>query len=251
MPSCAASRSRALTTSAPAWWPSTGGRARARGRPPVPSVMIAPWRGLSSANSAGTVLAPSDLHDLGLFGLQRVGWLGHPRVRELLELLLGAALVVLAGLAGVLELAQVVHDVAADVADRHAALLGDVADDLDELAAALLVELRHLQADQLAVVVGREPNVGLHDRLLDRLDRALVVGLDGQQPRLGGVDGGELLERRLRAVVVDDDAVEQRRAGAAGAHRAELPARRVDGLLHALAGVGDQLVGDIAHQAAA
>src|SRR4051812_1102966 len=212
MPSCAASRSRALTTSAPAWWPSTSGRPRAWAQRPLPSVMIATWRGLSSANSAGTVLAPSDLHDLGLFGLQRVVELGHARVGELLELLLGAALVVLAGLAGVLELAQVVHHVAADVADRHATLLGDVPDDLDELPAALLVELRDLEADQLAVVVRREADVGLHDRLLDRLDRALVVGLDGQQPGFGRVDGRQLLERRLRAVVVDDDAVEQRGA---------------------------------------
>ena len=60
--------------------------------------------------------------------------LGDLAVGELLQLVLGAVLVVGAGLAGVLELAQVVHDVAADVADRDAALLGDVADDLDELA---------------------------------------------------------------------------------------------------------------------
>src|SRR3954454_20943627 len=227
MPSCAASRSRALTTSAPAWWPSTGGRPRAWAQRPLPSVMIATWRGLSSANSAGTVLPPSDLHDLGLFGLQRVVELGHPRVGQLLQLGLGAALVVLAGLAGVLELAQVVHHVAADVADRDATLLGDVPHHLDELTAALLVELGDLQPDQLAVVVRRQADVGLHDGLLDRLDRALVVGLDGQQPRLGRVDRGELLERGLRAVVVDDDAVEQRRAGPAGAHGAELAARGV------------------------
>ena len=143
-------------------------------------------------------------------------------VGELLQLDLGAVLVVGAGLAGVLELAQVVHDVAADVADRDPALLRDVADDLDELAAALLVELGHAEADELAVVVRRQADVGLHDRLLDRLDRARVVGLHGEQARLGRVDRRELLERRRRAVVVDDDAVEQRRAGAAGPHRAEL-----------------------------
>ena len=66
-------------------------------------------------------------------------------VGELLELVLGAVLVVGAGLARVLQLAQVVHDVAADVADRDAALLGDAAHDLDELLAPLLGELGDLR----------------------------------------------------------------------------------------------------------
>ncbi len=58
-----------------------------------------------------------------------------------LQLALGAALVVLARLALLLQLAQVVEDVATDVADRDLALLGDGVDDLDELAPALFVEL--------------------------------------------------------------------------------------------------------------
>ena len=125
-------------------------------------------------------------------------------VGELLQLALGAALVVLADLALLLQLAEVVHHVAADVADRDLALLGDAVDDLDHLPAALLVELGDLQADDVAVVVGRQPEVGLHDRLLDRADRALVVRRERQQPGVGRGDVGELLERRLGAVVVDD-----------------------------------------------
>ena len=62
-------------------------------------------------------------------------------VGQLLQPALGAVLVVGAGLARLLQLAQVVHDVAADVADRDAALLDDVARDLDQLAPALLGEL--------------------------------------------------------------------------------------------------------------
>ena len=107
------------------------------------------------------------------------------------------------GLALGLQLAQVVHRVAADVADRHAALLGEVAHDLDELAAALFGQLGDDQPDELPSLEGCQADVGLVDRLLDRLDRGLVVGLDGQQPRLGRGDRRELVQRRLRAVVVD------------------------------------------------
>ena len=73
-------------------------------------------------------------------------------VGELLDALLGAALLVVADVAVVDELLQVVHHVAADVAHGDAALLGQVADDLDELLAPLLGQLRDRQADDLAVV---------------------------------------------------------------------------------------------------
>ena len=62
-------------------------------------------------------------------------------VRELLEALLGPPLLVVADVPVADELLEVVHDVAADVADRDPALLGEVADDLDELLAPLLGEL--------------------------------------------------------------------------------------------------------------
>src|SRR3954451_20896774 len=151
-------------------------------------------------------------------------------------------LVVGAGLARVAQLLEVVHDVAADVAQRDLALLGEAPHDLDELPAPFLGQLRDLQADDRAVVVRRQAEVGLHDRPLDRLDRALVVRLDGDQPRLGRVDRRHLAQRRLRAVVVDADAVQQRRAGPPGAHGLELLARRVHGLVHVLARVLKEFV---------
>ena len=58
---------------------------------------------------------------------------------------------------------------------------------------ALLGELRHGQADHLAVVRRCQAEVGLEDRALDLLDRALVVGLDREQPRLGHADLRELV----------------------------------------------------------
>ena len=130
-------------------------------------------------------------------------------VRQLLNALLGAALLVVADVAVSDELLEVVHHVTSNVANRDAALLGQMADDLDELLAALLGELGNRQPDDLAVVRGVQPEVGLQDRPLDRLHRARVERLDREQARLGDVDRRELLDRRLLAVVVDRDPVEE------------------------------------------
>src|SRR3954462_4514804 len=101
MPSSTASRSRALTVSAPAWWPSATVLPCCCAQRPLPSVMIATWR-------AGT--PASDFEDLGLFGLQRAVDLADLLVGQLLQRLLGAVLVVGPRLAGLAQLAQVVHD---------------------------------------------------------------------------------------------------------------------------------------------
>ena len=57
--------------------------------------------------------------------------------------------------------------VAAHVAHGYAALLREVAHDLDEFLATLLGQLRDRQPDDLAVVRRREPEVGLLDGALD------------------------------------------------------------------------------------
>src|ERR671911_64215 len=128
MPRSTASRRRALTVSAPARCPSATDRPR------------------------GSSPRPSDLEDLGFLALEQGVELGDPLVGHLLQLDFGAMLVVGADVARVAQLAEVLHRVAPNVADRDAPLLGDVARDLDELAAALLVELGHGEADQAPVV---------------------------------------------------------------------------------------------------
>src|SRR5690242_8738009 len=231
MPSATASFRRALTASAPAWWPAATSTPSRWAQRPFPSVMMATYR-------AGT----SDFEDLGLLGLQRAVDLADRRVGELLQLALGPVLLVLADIPALAQLAEVLHGVAADVADRDAALLGDLPGDLDHVLAAFLGHLRDLQPDDVAVVVGREAEVGLLDGALDRLHGRLVVGLDGEQPRLGCAERGQLLERRLRPVVVDDDAVQQRGARAAGADALELRPRRLHGLRHVVLGVSEEVV---------
>src|SRR5688500_4469215 len=86
--------------------------------------------------------AASDFHDLCFFSLQELVDLVRVLVGELLDAILGAVLLVDAHLARTDELLQVMHDVAADVADGDAPLLGEVAHDLHELLAPLLGQLR-------------------------------------------------------------------------------------------------------------
>src|ERR671936_797101 len=158
-----------------------------------------------------------DLEDLGFLALEELVDLLRVLVRELLDALLGAVLLVLAD-------------------------LGLPAHDLDELLTPLLGELRDGQADDLPVVRRRQAQVGLLDRALDRLQRVGVEGLNGEQSRLGRVDRGELLERRLLAVVVDLDAVEQRGRRAAGSQGRELRLRRLHRLVHPPGRVLDQVI---------
>ena len=79
---------------------------------------------------------------------------------------------------------------------------------------------------------GLTPEIALLDRLLDRLDRALVVGRDGEDARLGHAEAGDLLQRDLAAVGVDLQLLDQPRRRATGAHRGELRLQVADRLAH-------------------
>src|SRR5689334_5084961 len=139
------------------------------------------------------------------------------------------------------------HGVPPHVSHRDLPLLRDLADDLDELLAALFGRLWHRQPDQLPVVRRRQAEVGLLNRFFDPLDRGGIERLDREHPRLWDVDRRKLLERRRRPVIVDRDAVEQRGRRAAGTHGVELGACVLDARVHPLACVLDQLV-DGRHQ---
>src|SRR6185312_9981712 len=243
------------TLRAPARCPAAGGRPRFFAQRPLPSRMIAtdPATSGRSTSGSGRMRASVrmrlskrkevlDLHDLGFFALEQVVDLRDVLVRELLHAPLGRALVVVADVASASQLLEVLDRVAPDIAHRDAALLRHLPDDLDEVLAPLLGELRDRQPDQLAVVRRRETEVRLLDRLLDRLDRGRVERLDRQHARLRRVDRREVLERRGRAVVVDRDAVEQRRRRAAGPHGVEVLVRRLDRLVHPLGGIAEKVV---------
>src|SRR5206468_8629099 len=96
--------------------------------------------------------ARSYLEQLLLLHLQHRVDLGDDVVGALLELLLDAVEVVLADLAVLLELLELVARLAADVAAGHAAFLGAIAHDLHEVAPPFLGELRERETDDLTVV---------------------------------------------------------------------------------------------------
>src|SRR5262249_21489006 len=130
---------------------------------PLPSMMMAtlratPRSGCDGAGSvrdtsidvvrarrprAGNVIATrSHLHDLRFLVLEQLVDTGGVLVGELLYLRLRPALLVVADVAVADELLEMAHHVAADVAHCHLALLGEAADELDQLLAPLLGQLR-------------------------------------------------------------------------------------------------------------
>src|SRR4051794_20377372 len=105
MPSLTASLTVCLSTFAPWRWPASTGSPRDCAQRAFPSMMIATFKAVGS-----------DFEDLLLFVLEQLVDLVHAVVGELLQRLFGAMLVVAAHLALLLELAEVVHDVAPHVA---------------------------------------------------------------------------------------------------------------------------------------
>src|SRR5215208_5436878 len=219
-------------------------------RGPSPAFVALSSRCLAP-DAARADMAGSDLHDVGFFALQEVVDLADALVRELLHAALGGALLVVAHVPVPHQLLEVAHRVAADVAHRDPPLLRHVARQLDELLPPLLGQLRDRKADELAVVRRLQTEVGLLDRLLDRLDRGRVERLDGEHARLGDVDRRQVLERRRRPVVVDLDPVEQRGRRPAGADGVEVLVRRLDRLVHSARGVPQEFVDRHSHQCSA
>src|SRR5581483_3466659 len=253
MPRSIAASTTLRTARAPARCPAAGGRPRFDAQRPLPSRMIATEPATSGRSGSINGLTrvsvrkreirfSSDLHHFRFFALQQIVDLRDVLVGELLHARLGRALLVVADIALLHQLLEMLDRVAANVAHGDAAFLRHLPDHLDELLAPLLGELRDRQPDELAVVRRREPEIGLLDRLLDRLDLARVERLDRQHPRLRRADRRHVLQRGRRPVVVDLDAVEERGRRPAGAHRVEVLVRRLDRLVHPLGCVTQEVL---------
>ena len=130
-------------------------------------------------------------------------------VGQLLDLMLQPLALVLADLVLLLVGLEVIHAVAADVADRDPRFLRILADELGQLLAALLGQLGDRQADHLAVGDRIEAETGGADRLFNRADVRAVPHLHRQHPRFGGRHGRHLVQRHVRAVDLDMDRIEQ------------------------------------------
>src|SRR5690606_17964023 len=113
------------TGSTPCRWPAWRGRPRPLAQRPLPSMMIAMWRGsVMGAARSGAGSRASDLQDLLFLGGQQLVDLGHRLVRQFLDLVMATALVVLADELFLQRLLHLRDRVAAHVAHAHPCVLG-------------------------------------------------------------------------------------------------------------------------------
>src|SRR5690242_105293 len=242
MPASIAPSTASRTAFMPARWPRGRGRWRSRAQRPLPSMMTATWRGIAplSLSCERRSSDISDLEDLRLLRLQGLVDRLQMIVVQLLRVLLAVFLLVLGHVLGLLDL---VDRVGPRVPHRHPPLFGVLVHHLHQLLAALFGERRQGDADDVAVVGRREPQLRRLDRFLDRLEQAFVPRLHREQLGLGRRDSRHLVQRHLVTVRFDAHQIEQRRAGLAGAHGRELAPRGFDRLVHRLLGLL-QMVGD-------
>ena len=166
MPSSPAARTVRRNASTPRRWPSTRGRPRAAAQRPLPSMMMATWRGALEARVGGcrsaiagrlgasrfseSCRSVADAQTVMIsFSLAASDWSISAIVWSVAFCTSSAMrlLIVLADLAVLLQLLEQVEAVAADVAHRDARGLGVFVRDLDQFLAALLVELGDAQPD--------------------------------------------------------------------------------------------------------
>jgi hypothetical protein len=100
-----------------------------------------------AVTSKEAIRRPLDLHDLLFFRDQELLDIGDVFVRELLHFGFRSPLVVLRNQLFLQGFFDVVHDIAADVADGHARIFRIMLSHLRDLAAALFGERRHGNAN--------------------------------------------------------------------------------------------------------
>src|SRR5690554_3070746 len=222
-----------FTARAPARWPITRGRWRRAAQRPLPSMMMATWRGMHGGADSAFMPTPSDRHQLLFLGLDHLVDVLDRVVGDLLHLALEAALVVLADGLVLQQLFRLLVGVAADVADRDLGRFALGVDHLGQLAAAFLGQRGQVDADRGAGGVGRQAEVGGEDGLFDRGDHGLFPGRDGERADIADGHRGHLRQRHVRPVVVDLQVVDQGRGRAPGADLGQVVPQRFHALRHA------------------
>src|SRR5665647_105134 len=240
----------------PERWPSGRGRLRSRAQRPLPSMMIAMCRGITPfsrirASISGAFIAHPAVcrrasssqaglhfHDFGFLRLQHLFELRDVLVVHLLQVLVRGLLVVLGHLVDLLD--RVARD-RARVPHADAPFLGEPVHHLHQLLATIFVERRQRHADDPALALRVEPEVGVANRLLDGLRQPLVPRRDREQPRLGRGDAPDLRHRHRLSIGVDADRVEQRGGRLAAANGGELLAGALERLVHRGARIFDEL----------
>src|SRR5439155_2750589 len=247
IPRSPAARTVRRSASTPRRCPSLRGRPRAEAQRPLPSMMMATCRGttnpsipaLGSGCGFDMIPRPSHRKDFLFLGHEHAVDLEDRLVGRLLHLLGGALAVVLADLVILFQLLEHFKTVAPHMPHRDPRRLGIFMSDLDQFAAPLLVELRDAQPYHLPLGRGIEPEVRGLDRLSYGIHHGLVPDLDGNHTRLGHADGGDLVERHVRAIGLDLHRFEQARRRPPRAQPPEFVLERRDCALHASLDVVD------------
>src|SRR5260370_134205 len=147
---------------------------------PVAGSMRRPaWTAVVSISNSRPLL---DFQDLFLFDPRRLVQLAHVCVGHLLDLVVRAALFVFGDGLVFEEFLDRLVAVAADVADRHAMVLGYSVELFHQLLAALFVEGRNRDADQLAIVGGVQAEISRADGFFNGPNLRHYPPLDPDQP---------------------------------------------------------------------
>src|SRR5579875_495446 len=174
------------------------------------------------------------LHDLRFFLRRHLGDPLLEFLQQRLYFLFAAIALVFGHFLGLLRLIEVLIAVAADVAASNLGVLGGFLDALHHLLTLFATHGRHLQADHLAVVVGRHAQIAGANGLLDLLEDAGIVRANDNLLWIRRADLGQLFQGCRRAIIFDAQAIDQGGSGPAGAQTAQLIAEYVDRFFHTL-----------------
>src|SRR5579875_2866718 len=163
MPRSPAARTVRRKASTPRRCPSPRGNPRAAAQRPLPSMIMATWRGgaypaTREASVSGMGLT-SDREDLLFLRPEHLIDLRDHRVRRFRNFGRETVVIVLADLVFLFQPLDDVEAVAAHVTHGHPGILRIFVRDLDEFAATFLVELRNPQPDQLPFGGRREAEI--------------------------------------------------------------------------------------------
>src|SRR5664279_2229833 len=122
MPSSLAVRTARRSASIPALWPAERGKPRASAQRPLPSMMIATWRG--QTHGVWSDINFSNLHNLSFFVFQSCVNVFDRAVGHFLHFFRFTLSVILTHTCGFFEGLKLVHTIAAHIAHGHAGLLG-------------------------------------------------------------------------------------------------------------------------------
>src|SRR5690606_35514873 len=146
----------------------------------------------------------------------------------------GTAFLVLAALLLLMQVLELAHGIAADVAHRNPGVLGLGTGLLGVALEGFLGQCRHGHAHGRAGA-GRVPaQIGSHDGLFHGLDHALVEYGKSQGAGVFNSDVGDLTQGGIGTVVGHHDAVENTRVCATGTDLGKGAVQRLYRFLHAL-----------------